>query len=545
MSLLTFFAQSLNQIADMPKRLLRRRATLNREWKREWKRERNRTRSKRMEPSYELFEARQLLTTFYLDPAGTFWIGGTQGDDTMLAEIVQSNVRFTINGTSQSKPVSQVNALVFLGRHGDDHMTNETSIPSEMYGGPGNDTLIGGFGDDVLVGNLGTDTMFGRAGNDIFYGSKDIDIMDGGDGDDRMYGGYGGKNTIRGGNGDDLIYAGDRGDEIWGGLGNDLILGGPGNDIIYGGPGTNVIRGNGGDDSLYAESGQSELIGGPGNDGLFLFGGPGGDNHLRPGPGKDRILIMGGQALPSSGNLSSEDVVIRFVNRSSSWTYKEIEAFDRGLRALHHRTGGTQILRDTTSSDPLVIAKYTKTDSAMMGAPGLNYHAVSVKVNPGGTHTATYTREIRMADFNENDSHEYSYAGVLLIHEISHSWDSNWEISRVVNRGAIWDQFAANSGWTTVNPGSSGYTPGGTPTQEVFEYVVSGGNITIPTRNWWYRNGVSFARSYGTENAKEDWGVTWEYIFFEEVYGASPSTFNYVNVPGKVAKVNELFSALS
>jgi hypothetical protein len=509
--------------------------------------------------TFENLEARRVLTTFYLDPHGSFFIGGTEGPDVMVAETTATHVFVTINSATQSRPLSQVRELVFLGRNGDDRITNNTFVAARMFGGNGNDTIISGQGNDRLVGNQGNDTLIAYGGNNIMVGSAGSNTIRGGIGNDRIYGGYGGQNTIYGGAGNDVIFAGDRGDLIYADEGNDEIYGGAGDDVLYGGAGSDLIVGGGGNDRIFSDGSSNRLYGGPGDDSLYaegsfnqlfgnagndgLFGGMGNGNILKPGLGRNRVLLAPGNAVPPIG---VGDAAIRFVNLSADWTYKEIEAVDRGLRALHYRTGGTTtLLKDTTSSNPLTIVKYAGNDSTLAGNAGWNYQTISLSIQPNGTVNETYTREIRIKDFDENNDHQYRLVGLTLIHEISHSWDSAYEINRIVPRGWIWDQFIALSGWTTQNPGSSAYTMGAVSTQDLHEYQIIGGQIHVPTRNWWYQNGAVFARPYGTNNAKEDWAVTWETAFFDEVYGGPLSAMGYTPIPSKVAKINEFFAALA
>ena len=50
----------------------------------------------------------------------------------------------------------------------DDRAEVDVPIPSDLRGGPGNDTLIGGPLSDELLGGGGTDTLDGRGGADVF-----------------------------------------------------------------------------------------------------------------------------------------------------------------------------------------------------------------------------------------------------------------------------------------------------------------------------------------------------------------------------------------
>ncbi|MGE7390420.1 hypothetical protein ACQKM2_33570 [Streptomyces sp. NPDC004126] len=69
-------------------------------------------------------------------------------------------------------PTGLTRILASLGDR-DDQATNETSIPSDLIGGEGQDRLIGGFGPDRLMDSDGwsvspgsTTTFEGRTGND-------------------------------------------------------------------------------------------------------------------------------------------------------------------------------------------------------------------------------------------------------------------------------------------------------------------------------------------------------------------------------------------
>ena len=526
--------------------------------------------------NYQHLEEKRVLATVFLDAQGVLWATGTPNDDSMRASIVQSNVRVTINNQNFDKPASQVQRLVFFGLDGNDTIINDTSLPSTMYGNGGDDVLIGGSSNDVLIGGPGNDRLEGRDGDDVLRGVSGENILLGGNGNDLIFGGLGGNNNIRGGNGNDVIFAGDQQDEIfgdagddqiWGGLGSHTIYSGSGKNTVMGGQGNDVIYSQGigdwvhgvqGDDIIYANGSNGRIFGGVGNDSLYatgnnntLFGGPGNDGFLaygsdntlgNTGIGKNRILIRPGRTVPEN---SAGNAVIRFVNATSNWNFKEMEAIDRGLRALHHRTGGIMVLKDTTSNLPLTIAKHRTNDTVMQGLDGLNELEGSFQTNSQGNIVSeTYTRTIRIADFNENDSHAYRWAGLLVIHEISHNWDSEYEINRrLPDQGKLWNEFQSISSWRNTNPNSSSFTQAPLQTFEPFEYRIVNGNPQPTIRDWWYRSSSSFVRSYGTLNAKEDWAVSWEYVFMPEVYGSIMPEFQ--NVPAKTAKVNQLLDLMS
>lgn len=208
------------------------------------------------------------------------------------------------------------------------------TVPIEVHGGPGNDTLdgasgpdvlYGGDGGDALTGRDGDDQIFGQAGNDILngdYGDSGPggnDHLDGGDGDDQFeqYVGFGypasleGNDTYVGGPGNDgfsyfhranpvsitldgIANDGMAGEadnihpdieSVGGSAGNDVIVGTPGPDHLWGGDGDDLIQGLGGDDRLSGDDGNDTVEGGAGNDELTggcmtdtLIGGPGADS---------------------------------------------------------------------------------------------------------------------------------------------------------------------------------------------------------------------------------------------------------------------------
>ncbi|GAA2693603.1 calcium-binding protein [Actinoplanes palleronii] len=130
---------------------------------------------------------------------------------------------------------------VLLGTR-NDRFVNKTSIPSQVDGQSGNDSITGGSGNDSLGGDTGNDAISGGAGNDLLSGDTGNDAISGGYGDDeisgwsgndRLYGGSG-RDWIDGGTGDDKLYGGTYGDHMQGGLGNDLLDGGSGNDWLGG-----------------------------------------------------------------------------------------------------------------------------------------------------------------------------------------------------------------------------------------------------------------------------------------------------------------------
>ena len=70
----------------------------------------------------------------------------------------------------------------------------------DVFGSPGNDSLlgdgqnnllVGGDGDDIIDGRGGNDSLFGQAGNDILTGGFGNDLLVGGSGADQLFGSAG------------------------------------------------------------------------------------------------------------------------------------------------------------------------------------------------------------------------------------------------------------------------------------------------------------------------------------------------------------------
>ncbi|MFM7111283.1 MAG: calcium-binding protein, partial [Planctomycetota bacterium] len=93
---------------------------------------------------------------------------------------------------------------------GDDTIRVDASLtlPVELHGGLGNDTLLGGGGVAVLYGEGGDDTLIGGASGDTLIGGGGDDRLQGNGGDDTLRGGIG-NDSLDGGIGIDTLDGGD------------------------------------------------------------------------------------------------------------------------------------------------------------------------------------------------------------------------------------------------------------------------------------------------------------------------------------------------
>ena len=245
--------------------------------------------------------------------SGTLTVGGSDGNDVVTLEQIDSGVRVTIElqGRSQSQllPSGMIKKVNFSGEGGDDLFRNESSIPSSVNGGPGDDTLRGGSGIDLIRGGDGADIISGGDGDDRLTGDAGADEMDGEGGNDHVYG-LSGDDVLSGGEGNDSVEGGDDHDQVQGDDGNDTVKGGDGNDTLHGGEGDDRLLGGRGDDVLEGEAGDDELRGDEGADiasggeGVDFVHGGAGNDLLDGGAGDDRVEGHAGddQANGGEGN---------------------------------------------------------------------------------------------------------------------------------------------------------------------------------------------------------------------------------------------------
>ena len=472
--------------------------------------------------------------------SGADFLGGGAGDDDLRGN-GGNDILYAGNDINSSDQLH--------GGDGDDSVLGGPGI-SRLFGNGGNDLLIGGDKDDFASGGEGDDTIYPGAGDDTVITGNGNNVVAGFDGDDTITGGtgmdilYGGKgeDTINGGGGqdtiggqddNDILAGGDGEDFIIGGDGDDEISGGRGNDSLFGDHGDDVVFGGSGDDSIHGYFGNDRLFGGSGNDGVYgddgtdgLSGGSGSD-LVGGGAGADRFLEISGD---NQFDFKDEDVMIFFVNGSSSWNSAEIEIVDRGLSQLQTATGGTRILSDSLDESPLEITK--ETNAGNPAELGFNSLFINVTFFEGSTslESETFDRSIEIFEFDETDEGEVAFAVDTIIHEIGHSWDSVREIEDTLRgQGSIWTRFLALSGWR--NSPASGFTKA-FQTAEPFDLEFVNGVPQARVLDWYYRNSAKFARDYGSATPKEDWSTVWEATF-------SDDPADRVGIEDKVALVNE------
>ena len=115
---------------------------------------------------------------------GVLTFGGGAGIDTVTSE----GGVLIINGTPVSTDgVTEIR--IWTGDGNDDIDLSGLSIPTMVYAGAGDDTIVGGSGDDIVLGGAGSDTVTGADGNDLLIGGDDADRVVGSAGNDILISG--------------------------------------------------------------------------------------------------------------------------------------------------------------------------------------------------------------------------------------------------------------------------------------------------------------------------------------------------------------------
>jgi Ca2+-binding RTX toxin-like protein len=268
------------------------------------------------------------------------------GDFTRVEAAIGGRGDDTLGGEARTPNLLQ-------GGPGDDHLVGGPE--TDTVGGIADqDTLEGGDGDDVLEGGAGNDVLDGGPGNDTLFGGPGINtwVFDGTTGDDflnltlqfpgsqntSLFGtrrltaggtpvetdaasgigilqvegldgndtidlsalGFAGPafgTTVDGGAGNDTLIGSDRDETFLGGTEDDQMTGNGGDDTFSGGPGTGSA--SGGADNDTADATVETFDGGPGQDGIVVFGTDGNDRirvSRRLGPnGPQAVVEVNGQ----------------------------------------------------------------------------------------------------------------------------------------------------------------------------------------------------------------------------------------------------------
>jgi hypothetical protein len=198
-----------------------------------------------------------VLSRFYVkDPSATLSLAGTGCSET--------------DAQTVSCPDAGVTRLVVDTGDGNDTIDlslNWSTLPAELNGGAGNDTIKGGPGTDVISGGSGDDTLRGNGG---------ADAIGGGDGTDTVT--YAGRRagvivSLDGvaddgsaGEGDNVgtdvenVTGTDLGDTLTGDGAANTLAGGPGPDHLDGAGGSDRLSGGDGDDVIATRDGQIDHV---------------------------------------------------------------------------------------------------------------------------------------------------------------------------------------------------------------------------------------------------------------------------------------------
>ncbi len=190
---------------------------------------------------FEFLENRRMLAANpqAFQNGGTLFVQGTNKADVINLDAVGGsvNVRYKGNVIGQFNPASLGQIQVDLGAGSDTFfIIGTTTIPINVEGGDGDDSIGTSDGDDEVNGGLGNDVIFGLGGDDRLTG----------DGGNDWLVGDGGEDDLRGGSGNDILQGGAGDDDLRGEAGNDQLLGDGGDDFLSGGTGTDTgFGGNG------------------------------------------------------------------------------------------------------------------------------------------------------------------------------------------------------------------------------------------------------------------------------------------------------------
>ena len=217
-----------------------------------------------------------------------------------------------------------------VGGNGDDTVQTDVAGLSNVSGGPGEDTLVatGTTRWDEgtnMYGGPGVDSLTGGPGRDYLSGGPEGDSLVGGEGHDRLVpgdarttqdspAGSDGRDTVDGGTGSDLVdyrYRasgidvdlerldghGEPGENdrlvgvegVRGGSGADRLAGNDAANHLDGDRGADTLIGRSGNDSLWLGEGLDDATGGDGDDRIGVWSGNDGRDLMDGGAGRDLV----------------------------------------------------------------------------------------------------------------------------------------------------------------------------------------------------------------------------------------------------------------
>lgn len=141
--------------------------------------------------------------------SGVLMVGGTESNDDIYIQATGTGEVQVLFANHLMGTYSPTGGIQIYGCAGNDRIRIDETItlPCELYGQEGDDTLWGGSGNDFLDGGSGRDTLRGRDGNDILLGGDDNDFLSAGKGADILIGGLG-KDRLYGYQGNDVLIGG-------------------------------------------------------------------------------------------------------------------------------------------------------------------------------------------------------------------------------------------------------------------------------------------------------------------------------------------------
>ncbi len=127
-----------------------------------------------------------------IDSDGIVRIGGTNGNDDIVATKSGNKLKVKINGrvVSDNLSISRVREIRAWGRSGNDKIDlSAIDVPTLLHGGTGNDEIRGAAGSNLIFGGEGNDRLFGGTGADLIIGGLGADTLNDSQGNDVMFGG--------------------------------------------------------------------------------------------------------------------------------------------------------------------------------------------------------------------------------------------------------------------------------------------------------------------------------------------------------------------